>query len=248
MAALLGNQCDALIGYHFSASCDSDHNGERWLVDTVGPDVATFIDVGANVGDWTMMVLRTNPEARGVAIEPGLAALQRLRERLPSTVEIVAAAAGKGESGPVLFYEEAGAGVRSSAVRGWADTADERHVPVVTVDNLLDGMGWQSVDFLKIDTEGFDANVVMGSQQSLRDQRIGIVQFEYNRPWREAGGTLGAVIELFNSVNYDVYALRPTSLDRFDYRAFGEFFNYANFVAVSGDSPFRRQLHLPHAL
>ncbi len=243
-AALIVNQCELLIGYHFAASYDPEHNGERWLLDVVGPAVENFIDVGANIGDWTRMLLDRNPAARGVVVEPGTEALARLRETLPSTVEIVPAAAGTVDGSVITFYEELGAGGRSSSVRDWGTSARQREVNVVTVDSLMDRLHWKDVNFLKIDTEGYDASVLFGAARALHSGKVDLVQFEYNRPWREAGSTLGGVIEFLDAAGYDVYILRPHGLERYDYLVFGEFFSYANFVAVNRASTFRKFLGL----
>lgn len=243
-AALMVNQCELLIGYHFAPSYNAEHNGERWLLDVVGSAVDNFIDVGANIGDWTRMLLDRNPAARGVVVEPGTEAVVRLRETLPSSVEIVPAAAGSVDGSVITFYEEPGAGGRSSSVREWGTSARQREVKVVTVDSLMDRLRWEAVNFLKIDTEGYDASVLLGAAGVLRSHKVDLVQFEYNRPWREAGRTLGGVIEFLGAAGYDIYILRPYGLERYDYRVFGEFFSYANFVAVNRASRFRDLLSL----
>ncbi len=243
-AALLRNRCDRVIGYHFAATSDPNANGERWLVERVATAVHRFVDVGANVGDWTAMLLSSNPHARGLAVEPGLEALRRLRARVPASVEVVAAAAGADESG-MTFYEQPGAGTRSSSIEGWAGTSRRRDVESVTVDGLLARIGWPTIDFLKVDTEGYDANVLAGARQALRARRIELVQFEYNRPWRHTGHTLAGVTGALEAAGYDVFVLRSAGLERYDYAVFGEFFNYANFVALSPSSAVRHALGLP---
>ncbi len=244
VAALMVNQCELLIGYYFAPSYDPEHNGERWLLDSVGFAVERFIDVGANIGDWSAMVLDRNPGALGVAVEPGTEALSRLRDRLPTSVEIVPAAAGRTESSVIRFYEEPAAGGRSSSVREWTSSPKQREVEVVTIDGLMHRLGWETLNFLKIDTEGYDANVLFGAEKVLQAGKIDIVQFEYNRPWRQAGGTLGGVIEFLDAAGYDVHVLRPHGLEPYDYSTFGEFFSYANFVAINRTSAFRQLLRV----
>jgi hypothetical protein len=147
-------------------------------------------------------------------------------------VEVIDAAASADEAGAIL-YEQPDAGELSSSIPGWSGTLEGRAVPSVTVDGLLARANWPTIDFLKIDTEGADAIVLAGAARALQAQRIGIVQFEYNRPWRKAGHTLAGVTAMLHSVGYEVFVLRPGRLERYDYAAFGEFFSYANFVAVS---------------
>lgn len=224
-AALLRNQCDRVIGYHFAPSNHGKQNGEEWLINHLQP--ATFVDVGANVGEWTAAVLARVPDAQGILVEPGCAAVTTLRQRFGERVRIIAAATGDA-SGELTFYEEPGAGEHSSALDGIVAGAIERRVPVVTLDSL----GLDRVDLLKIDTEGFDARVLRGSRRMLSEHRIGAVQFEYNHPWIVAGDTLAGSVGLLCEAGYETFALRPTGLERFDARRWGEFFSYSNFVAL----------------
>jgi hypothetical protein len=49
-----------------------------------------------------------------------------------------------------------------------------------TLDNYLTEQRLARVDFLKIDTEGNELAVLHGAKQSLAQDRIGIIQFEFN--------------------------------------------------------------------
>lgn len=73
-----------------------DANGELLLLRTVAPNVKTFVDVGANVGDWSAALLEAAPSARGLLVEPSENAHARLfaRMRGDARVEIVKVAAG----------------------------------------------------------------------------------------------------------------------------------------------------------
>lgn len=241
-AAHIRNQCELIIGYHLASGSHADVNGETWLLDAVGPEVNRFVDLGANVGDWTTALLVRNPTAQGIAVEPGIEALGQLRARLPASVTVVPAAAGSAE-GTASFFEQPEAGEHSSIIAGWVQEAQRRQVQVVTVDALLDRHGWDRLDFLKIDTEGYDGHALEGASQALRDHRIGLVQFEYNRPWREAGTTLGGVLRSLGNVGYEIRVLRPHSLDAYEYEPFGEFFSYSNFVALSPASHLFSRVH-----
>jgi len=240
-AALVRNQCEMVIACHLAPSAHSDHNGERWLVEAMSPEITRFVDVGANVGLWSALVLAHNPQAVGLAVEPGAEAIEQLRRRLPPAVRVVEAAAGDAH-GVMSFFEQPGAGEASSAIETWAHGGVAREVPVVTIDALMEQERWSHLDLLKIDAEGYDARVIAGAEQTLREQRIDVLQFEYNRPWRQAGCTLGAVTLLLQTVGYTLYVLRAGGLERYDYPRFGEFFGYSNFVAVSPRCRYREAL------
>lgn len=232
VAVKLRNRIDMAIGYHLAPTNDPAHNGEQALIRQIAPHIGRFIDVGANIGYWTLGLLEAAPDAAGMAVEPGAAALEELRKKLPPQIEVIAAAVGD-VPGTMPFFEQASAGELSSLVASHAGKAVRRDVEVVTVDGLLGRVGWDRVDLLKIDTEGFDGRVIRGAAESLERQAIGVVQFEYNRPWRDAGSTLADTVGLLAGFGYEVRVVRPAGTERYDYSRFGEFFQYANFVAVA---------------
>jgi FkbM family methyltransferase len=231
-ASLLRNQCNLMIGYHLALGPGCGENGEAWLLDRVARRVHRFIDIGANRGDWSAALLARNRTAVGIAVEPGEVALAQLRSRALPGLSIVAAAAGD-ESGTAAFYEEPEAGETSSATGHHTIDARRREVAVVTVPELLTLSGWDRLEMLKVDAEGWDFKVLAGATADLAEQRISLVQFEYGPAWVDAGCTLKAALDYLDSHGYAVFALTRGGAVRFDYGQFGEFFGYSNFVAVS---------------
>jgi FkbM family methyltransferase len=65
------NQCEQVIGYALGAA-ELAHvsDSEKYLMRLVGGHVHQFIDVGANVGDWTAAMIEASPAASGVLCEP----------------------------------------------------------------------------------------------------------------------------------------------------------------------------------
>jgi FkbM family methyltransferase len=224
-----------VIRYHLTPSDDPTENGEMWLLDAVAPRVRTFVDVGANVGEWTAALLDRAPAARGILIEAGPTAAEQLRLRFGDRVQIVAAAAGD-EEGVATFWEEQGAGERSSVLPGFSGKAVERSVPMTTIDAIAANQDLDRIDLLKIDVEGFDARVIRGACGLLKERRIGAIQFEYNRPWATAGDTLLGTIRGLDELGYRTFLLTSRGLKNID-PDWGEFFDYANLVALPEGSP-----------
>jgi hypothetical protein len=100
------------------------------------------------------------------------------------------------------------------------------------LDHELLQRGWAEVDFLKIDAEGYDFNVLLGATQLLARQAVKIIQFEYNASWAAAGATLTRARRWLASNGYHVYALCKSRLANLDPKA-GEYFRYSNYVALS---------------
>jgi FkbM family methyltransferase len=247
LASEVGRQADLLVGTWVGHDADPASNGEELLAGGIAPSVRAFIDVGANVGDWTSMLLgRALPhQPRGLLLEPSDSACKKLRERfeLDTGIEIVEAAVSD-IAGRAQFFEEPDGGLTSSLVAGFSSSAAKaRSVPTTTLDREAEARGVESVDILKIDAEGWDLFVLRGARGLLSRQRVRIVQFEYNRAWRRAGATLSAAFLLLESYGYEVFLLRPQGLYRLDPEGLGEFFEYSNFVGIA--SP---QMGLVHHL
>jgi FkbM family methyltransferase len=213
---------------------DHERNGEAWFMRQMATDCRTFVDVGANVGAWTRLMLTAAPQAAGVLFEPSNDALSRLRAGFgdDDRVRIVAAAVSDAP-GTLTFYEEREAGETSSLLAGHSQsTALARTVEVVTLDQELSRLEIDHVDLLKIDAEGFDLNVLRGARDSLAAGRIEALQFEYNAPWALAGATLAAASALLRDCGFELFALREGQLRTVDPARIGELFAYANYAGL----------------
>ncbi len=237
LAVLVRNQARCVIKYHLAESPDVNETGEVWLREAVAATATRFVDVGANVGDWTAGIARLKGDQafEAIALEPSQSALAVLRERFGGErrIRVIDAAAGDAP-GMMSFHEEDDAGRGSTLVPGFGATGGTtRSVVVTTIDRVLAEQGWEKVDMLKIDAEGFDARVVRGARGVLDRAAAGVVQFEYNRAWQLAGETLYGTMRFFEERGYRVYLLKREGLFVLDYERYEEYYEYSNFVALS---------------
>jgi FkbM family methyltransferase len=244
-----------VVTAHLSTGSRLDESGETWLADRVAPVSRTFVDVGANVGDWAMMFAsRAAQPQRGILIDPHPQAVERLGERVRSAgiegLEVVQAAVGD-KAGRATFHAEQYCGETSGFYSAaLLRPATPIEVEVVRLDDLAESRGLAEIDMLKIDAEGHDARVLLGAERLLRRNAVAVIQFEYNRPWIMAGSTLTQVSSWLNSLGYEVKLLRRDGLYDVDIGKVGEFFGYSNFCAfragalggVLDDLPRRRIL------
>jgi FkbM family methyltransferase len=225
---------DGIISLHLGHDVDHRTNGEAWLIEHLAPDAATFVDIGANAGDWTALFLeRTREAPRGLLVDASSSAHARLTRRFQDYAGVqVLHVAASDASGEVTFYEEEDAGMTSSLVSGFSN-ASARPVTVrsVTVDALLQEHDMMPLDYLKIDAEGFDLHVLRGARASLRSKAIRFLQFEYNDAWLRAGSTLGAALGLLHECGYVTFLLKGNALHEFPYAVYGEHYHYSNFAA-----------------
>lgn len=143
----------------------------------------TMIDVGANLGYFTLLWVASNPGNRCLAIEPAPRNLPLLRANVDrngfaSRVTILGAAAGK-EAGALPFDPG------PSDQTGWGGLAPQAgggtiQVEVVCLDHVAMALG--RISLLKVDAEGADTWVLRGCDRLLGERRIGEVWFEQNQP------------------------------------------------------------------
>jgi FkbM family methyltransferase len=122
-------------------------------------------DIGANVGSKTRVFVQLG--ARVIACEPQPDCLDELRARVsphaPVTALPVAVAAGRG-SAPLYVRPERG---HSGMVESWTEVRYETILTVetTTLDALIATYGMPAL--IKIDVEGFEAEVLKGLTQSV---------------------------------------------------------------------------------
>jgi FkbM family methyltransferase len=236
IALRLRNQCHAIIGNHLNDGPNFETNGEKWFAEQLAESTSVFVDVGANVGSWAMLFLQaTRAPVLALLIEPGASAIATLRQRFRNNpvVEIVEAAASS-QVGQALFYEEPSAGQTSSLICNFARRDSiERMINVTTVDVELSRRKIKYADVLKVDAEGYDFHVLRGTVNALKTERIGVIQFEYNKPWADAGSTLAGALNFLKKFGYTTYLLKSKGLYLFNYAEYGEYYAYSNFVAVA---------------
>lgn len=241
LAVKVRNQAGAVIRARMADGKFGTENGEQLLIDVVAPQAHRFVDIGANLGAWTLaFVEKCARPASGYLFEPSpiayellMAAVDKVLREGSVSLEILCQGLAD-VPGEIAFYVEPNAGETSSFVAGHsAHGAERMKVPVGTLDDELAKRGIEQVDMVKIDAEGFDCKILRGATNAIIRQALGVIQFEYNSPWAKAGDTLYAAINLVVRSGYEVFLLKKNGLYRFDYEEFGEFFGYSNFVAVS---------------
>lgn len=139
-----------------------EEKAERdFLAGLLGPG-DWFVDIGANIGLYTLSLLQRVPQARALALEP----LGRVRARLLGNLQLnglgaraVVREEAVGPEGVLELFESRNAG-RSSLI-AFEGARPGRTVAVRPLEALLDEAGIASPAAIKIDVEGFEAEALM---------------------------------------------------------------------------------------
>lgn len=238
----------ALRGRGYNNFGDSKTTGEAIFIDLlIKTNPKLCIDIGANKGHYSETLL-SKTDANVVAFEPlpkAFDALLKLKALHPNRFEAVNVGIGQKEGLLELFY-----GTEDSELASFSKEAkqiyyirennvNEMTVPVITLDSYytknLKGR-FESLDLLKIDTEGFEHDVLIGAQQTISELKPKFIQIEHN--WHHLFKTqsLKKLSELL--VGYSAYQMLPygSGLIKRDLnRPETNIYHYSNFVFVRDD-------------
>jgi FkbM family methyltransferase len=178
------------------------------------------IDVGANVGAISIVLAdQVGCSGKVYAIEPGTDTFNRLQRNigLNPNLSMVISLHNLGcaeESGKLVYHELAHA--RGNAILGDLDTEWIAHksqeVPVTTIDAFVANNAITRVDFMKIDVEQMEYNVLLGSQETLAKFHP-IIYFEtLPDPYMGRLGITGAdnfrrIESLLKRLGYSIYRI-----------------------------------------
>lgn len=129
------------------------------------------VDAGAFVGVFTVLAAKmVGPDGRVIAFEPDAGNFQLLRQNIAinGLTNVKAVPKGLWDRAANLRFVASGGPV-SSLVECSQDSGPGRlvEVPVVRLDDEMQSLGVQAVDFVKIDVEGAELGVLAGSERIL---------------------------------------------------------------------------------
>lgn len=212
-----------------------------WVVRRVLRPGDTALDIGANLGLLSFKMLeQVGEEGKVISFEPQ-SRMARYIERSIShngigNLSLQNIGLGDREGSLRLAIPEHNAGA-ASFVAGKEGRFEE--VPVTTLDAFYRGHGLRDVRLIKIDVEGFEAQVFKGGEEFFTVVKPDVIVFEEN----DRSADIPESVSLVRSLGYEVYSL-PKSLLSVKLETYRSAANAHDFVAVHQDASadLRRRL------
>ena len=235
--------CNWLMG--IGAGADVDDSGEIALMKRFARegkrDLVVF-DVGANCGQFlNLAVGRLGNQLRNIhSFEPAAATFAALQQAKPAHAGVVlnnlalGAAPGKAE----LYYDAEKSGLASLTKRdlGFRKIEFERHetITISTLDAYCAEKSINHIDWLKLDVEGHEFDVLRGGSAMFAKRAVDLVTFEFGGCNIDTRTFLRDFYQFFEKQGMDLYRITPggyfNQVKR--YRETEEQFATANFVAM----------------
>ena len=145
----------------------------------------TFVDVGANVGMFSIAAAKKVQDGRVLAFEPCGWTYERLikNQGLNGVTNLQTFRTALGErSGEAILHVNVlgkdGLNTMGRPTHWDSDVVDVERVPVVTLDEALQQCGISRVDVMKMDVEGSELFVLLGAKQLLSRSNAPLILYE----------------------------------------------------------------------
>ena len=145
------------------------------IIAKVCPPGGTAMDIGANLGDWTLpMAKAVGPSGRVFAFEPVPFVANAVRKTLRINGLVNAAVCEtalsdrQGETPFTVVHDDnAILNIRCSGIGIDNLGGSEITVPMTTLDAFVEAEELDRLDFIKVDVEGHEAAVLKGAEETL---------------------------------------------------------------------------------
>ena len=236
--AIYGFSRAYIDGYRYF-TYDFTINGEKALIEKVAThfgDRFVFLDVGANVGDWTNFIASRFSHFSGHLFEMSEATYKNLEKRFGNDKRITLnkmAVSDKDGTIEYRFYgENFGSNTTLQQSSYFKRPSEILTAAAITGDSYCSRNNIKHVNFLKIDTEGADFSVISGFESYFHDKKVDIVQFEYGYTNGDVGIVMRNFFDFFQARGYIVGRLEPKGVrfKEFEYTD-NDFKSGPNYVA-----------------
>jgi FkbM family methyltransferase len=209
----------------------SDRNGELDFYNRIKPHISTIFDVGCRCDSEFL-----DFEGEVHYFDPNSEFIDKLSKMPNKNAKAVFNKFGLGETNKELAYYPKYQSFfdRVHSCRA-SDAANKIILKIKKAKDYMNFNEIPNVDFLKIDTEGFEPNVLKGFEEKL--ENVNIVQFEYGGTFLDNGSTLMDVIVLLNNAGFHKfhYIVPKGFVPITD---FSDHYQYCNIVCVNKKSKY----------
>lgn len=183
-----------LRGMNYGQGGNPEQSGEDFFVKSVvatwfrESDTKTAFDVGANIGDYSLLLARHLPKESTIySFEPQAVAYDSLTKRFgqdaKNNIKLFQLGFSDKPGTAKLYTNKHGSGLTSLYQRRLAHFDIEMNlseeIRMESIDEFCLQHGISRIDFLKLDIEGHEIKALQGAERMIEEHRIDIIQWEF---------------------------------------------------------------------
>lgn len=222
---------------------NNDIGGENFFLSSILPksNPKICIDIGAAEGNYTKKLLQfTNSKV--ISFEPVLMQFEKLKENTKNFGErSIIVNKGIGEKSDKLYIHFDPNNLNKASFSEeikrvpYVDNNQKSEINVISLDYYLNENNIDSLDFIKIDTEGYELEVLKGAMRSIEKYKPKYIQIEFNWHQLFRNTSINYFFDLLPPT-YDLYQLIPNGWEKRDPKdPITNIFLYSNFIFVNRD-------------
>jgi FkbM family methyltransferase len=161
---------------------------------TIGVSPKNVLDIGAYHGEWTIEFLSKFPQSNILMIEAQGSKMKRLEDisNKYENVKCYEALISSIDGETVTFFED-----ETASFASFQNIEKGVKKQTETVDTILNKIGFQSPDFIKIDIQGFELEALKGANASLSTAEFCLLECTV----LNIGGAEPMLIDVLNFMN-----------------------------------------------
>ena len=194
---------------------DFNKTGEKKFIRLIRDEINLSLDIGANVGNYTRLILQET-NSKVISFEPlpdAYRELEVLKKDFKERLETFNIAISNENKIQELYYgsekSEKASLMNNLEKLSFVGEANinKISVEVKKLDDLKDILKNQIIDFIKIDTEGYEFEVLDGAKHLLKEHQPKFIQIEFNWHQLLKGQTL---YKLSSMIDFsDIFRILP---------------------------------------
>ena len=206
---IAGRLAGRALGFATNAkSSKSFRFGEAQLLARI-PKRSCIVDIGANKGEWGDLALRFHPDAEYLAVEPDRGSKEALENLLPPHASILTGVmVGPNSLSSFAPGEQLIGGKFLNSV---ADPNQE--FQAMSLDEIVKKYLKSQPDFVKVDTDGFDWDVIQSGKFVFSTYRP-MLQIELGRFWAIASVSHTELFRWARDLDYLLFLILPNGISR----------------------------------
>lgn len=194
------------IKHRYSQTCD---NSDKENLDS---GRITIFDIGFNEGEFSKLIYKKiGKQTAIVAFEPNL----NVADLNLDYIKLINKAVSDQDGQKMTLHVPVNALLPNQKISGISAlhnrdvfsqyNVEKMEIITTTVDSTMQELNIDYIDFLKIDTEGHEFNVLKGANNALKNRRISCGQFEWGCTFEECDYTLDDVVHYLNQFGYECF-------------------------------------------